>query len=386
MGTANDDAGIRDIVHYFTGQRDLLGIGETTEEHQRARLDELDRVEADKANKDPQKGGLFKGCFSNGDSRSPSPIHDIEDNVLRCPRCTHELEDGRCFQCGYSSYHSELDSDYDTEGETDYDEEFDDDDIDVAFMPFQTSYQSSRADEDSHDDEHDRLSDSREESEDDGQDSEMDDFIVNTDRSGGTPAFSDSDDTRESGKDRGNEAPDDRHFNENVEVRLGSVSENPISVSEDDSDVQQVPSRFQWRRDAEERRIADCSSDVEPVQPTRRRRGPIVEISDSDEENDQPSHNGVGTGSETQSSGDVGATRSRARRRVMDEESDKDENGESVVYPSARRRRLDTYRPQSDSEADNGDLDEDTESSSEESPPSSLFIQSSSDTNREHSQ
>lgn len=55
----------------------------------------------DKKNSHPREGGLFRGTFNRG--RPPvQPIVDLEDNVMRCPVCSWELEeDAACEQCGY---------------------------------------------------------------------------------------------------------------------------------------------------------------------------------------------------------------------------------------------------------------------------------------------
>lgn len=69
-------------------------------------------MDRDKKNDDPREGGLFRGTFK---PRSPTaqPIVDLEDNVVRCPRCSWELEeDSECAQCGYRQ---DLESVTDTE-------------------------------------------------------------------------------------------------------------------------------------------------------------------------------------------------------------------------------------------------------------------------------
>ena len=84
------------------------------------KAEEASLVEADRANTDPDAGGLFKGCFkikAIGGSRFAA-IQDIEDNVVRCPGCAWELEEDleQCTRCGYmiDGEYSE-DSDYDSE-------------------------------------------------------------------------------------------------------------------------------------------------------------------------------------------------------------------------------------------------------------------------------
>ncbi|KAJ9493910.1 E3 ubiquitin ligase [Exophiala xenobiotica] len=130
---------LRDLVHMFIGRAELLPEDETVHEHQQAREDEAVLLAADRAGP-----GLFKGVF-----KRPHPAHvffpwargilDHEDNVMRCPECHWELEDGQCLQCGFHEYEpgdSDFDS-FDGSAGTPHtvDDEFDDegDEVDYEF-------------------------------------------------------------------------------------------------------------------------------------------------------------------------------------------------------------------------------------------------------------
>lgn len=91
---------------------ELLAINETTAEHREEQLAQAQLLENDKQNDDPENGGLFGGCFRrNGFFHAP--IHDDDDGVERCPRCTWELEDGECLHCGYSNEDNDFSFDSD---------------------------------------------------------------------------------------------------------------------------------------------------------------------------------------------------------------------------------------------------------------------------------
>ncbi|KNG84118.1 RING finger domain protein [Aspergillus nomiae NRRL 13137] len=91
---------IRAVVQLFTSRAELLEKGETTAEHTRHQREEAEKLENDKKNTHPKVGGLFRGAF-NKKLPVAQPIVDLEDNVIRCPRCSWELEDSNCAQCGY---------------------------------------------------------------------------------------------------------------------------------------------------------------------------------------------------------------------------------------------------------------------------------------------
>ncbi|GFF28470.1 hypothetical protein IFM46972_02359 [Aspergillus udagawae] len=91
---------IRSVVQMFTSRAELLDKNETTAQHERSQREEAEKVERDKRNTHPREGGLFRGTFNKPIRQAP--IIDVEDNVIRCPRCSWELEDDAgCAQCGY---------------------------------------------------------------------------------------------------------------------------------------------------------------------------------------------------------------------------------------------------------------------------------------------
>ncbi len=114
----------------------LLSCNETVEEHRKLQTEEAALVERDKANTDPRKGGLFRGCF-----RAPRPeirtIRDSEDGVERCPLCNWEVEDNQCARCEVMfDSHGLLLSDYTDHSVTDFGSGFSthddlDDDVDL---------------------------------------------------------------------------------------------------------------------------------------------------------------------------------------------------------------------------------------------------------------
>ncbi|KIV77944.1 hypothetical protein PV11_09716 [Exophiala sideris] len=131
---------LRDLVHMFINRAELLPEDETVQEHQQAKEDEAVMLAADRTG-----AGLFKGAFVRTHTRLlpiwGQGILDQEDNVLRCPECHWELEDGECLQCGFHEYEPG-DSDYDSgedSGESqsihtlDDDLDNDADDVDYAF-------------------------------------------------------------------------------------------------------------------------------------------------------------------------------------------------------------------------------------------------------------
>lgn len=111
---------IRTLVQLFTSRAELLDKGETTAEHANHQREEAEKVDTDKKNTHPREGGLFRGTFSKARAPPPQPIVDLEDNVVRCPHCSWELEEGTdCTQCGYQQ---DMDS---FTGESDYMDEDD---------------------------------------------------------------------------------------------------------------------------------------------------------------------------------------------------------------------------------------------------------------------
>ncbi|KAL4906510.1 hypothetical protein BDW74DRAFT_133763 [Aspergillus multicolor] len=115
---------VRAVVQLFTSRAELLDKGETTDQHIAHQTEEAERLEADKKNKDPKKGGIFRGIFNQTRHRPAQPIYDIDDGVVRCPHCAHELEDEDCLNCGYRH---EDDSMSDTRSDSDENSEMTDD-------------------------------------------------------------------------------------------------------------------------------------------------------------------------------------------------------------------------------------------------------------------
>ncbi|KIX06920.1 uncharacterized protein Z518_04896 [Rhinocladiella mackenziei CBS 650.93] len=121
---------LRDLVHMFISRAELLPEDETVQEHQQAKEDEASVLAADRAG-----GGLFKGAFKRlrpGYDHWNRGFYDPGDNILRCPDCHWELEDGECLHCGFRVYqHDEIGTDGDSGGESQslrtLDSEFDDD-------------------------------------------------------------------------------------------------------------------------------------------------------------------------------------------------------------------------------------------------------------------
>lgn len=113
----------------FTSRAELLDKGETTAEHLKNQREEAERLDKDRANRHPHKGGLFGGLFK---PKAPSlkPVVDVDDGVVRCPGCAWELEDGeQCENCGWRYRPDEDRTDYsgtDDLSETDFDSMYDD--------------------------------------------------------------------------------------------------------------------------------------------------------------------------------------------------------------------------------------------------------------------
>jgi hypothetical protein len=89
----------------FIGRAELLPEDETVQEHQTAKEDEASLLAADRAGR-----GLFKGVFLGmtptrlGLRDWRRGILDPEDNVMRCPDCHWEMEDGGCNRCGFHEF------------------------------------------------------------------------------------------------------------------------------------------------------------------------------------------------------------------------------------------------------------------------------------------
>jgi len=96
---------LRDLVHMFVTRAELLPEDETVQEHELGTEEEAAQLAKDRAG-----AGLFNGVFipytmpwRRGGAMHAvmRPIADQQDNVLRCPECTWEIEDGQCPHCGW---------------------------------------------------------------------------------------------------------------------------------------------------------------------------------------------------------------------------------------------------------------------------------------------
>ena len=89
----------------FIGRVELLPEDETVEDHQRAKDEEAGLLAADRAGP-----GLFKGVFLGLEPNTLASrnwrqgVLDSEDNVVRCPDCHWELEEGTCNRCGFHEF------------------------------------------------------------------------------------------------------------------------------------------------------------------------------------------------------------------------------------------------------------------------------------------
>ena len=110
----------------FIGRAELLPEDETVREHQKAKEEEAVLLAADRAGP-----GLFKGAFWGMEPHMSRArdwrggILDPEDNVVRCPDCHWELEDGGCNRCGFHEF------DMSGSGSVSEDDDFDDSSIDT---------------------------------------------------------------------------------------------------------------------------------------------------------------------------------------------------------------------------------------------------------------
>jgi len=98
----------------FASRPELLPDGDTVEEHQACAKDEAEILATDKANEDPETGGIFQGRFNPNRIRRRRPVHDAGDGVDRCPRCLWEMEDEElCLHCGYGNGDVEVETNSD---------------------------------------------------------------------------------------------------------------------------------------------------------------------------------------------------------------------------------------------------------------------------------
>lgn len=145
---------LRDLVHMFIGRVELLPEDETIEEHQQAKEEEAGLLAADRAGP-----GLFKGVFLRRPQhiiRLGHGVFDEDDNVVRCPECHWELEDGACLQCGFHELEAGGDSESDSDDVSDLlssqaESEYDSEGIpippvDAMLREFREDYWSSASD------------------------------------------------------------------------------------------------------------------------------------------------------------------------------------------------------------------------------------------------
>jgi hypothetical protein len=105
------------MVEIFTKRTELMPADESVEQHNMKRTEEIAHVEKDKNSPD----GLFKGTFPPPKGQ---PVYDEEDNVFRCPHCSHEHSGGpSCLNCGAGLV--------DDGGFSDVDDDFDVDDLEL---------------------------------------------------------------------------------------------------------------------------------------------------------------------------------------------------------------------------------------------------------------
>ncbi|KIW51218.1 hypothetical protein PV05_09960 [Exophiala xenobiotica] len=282
---------LRDLVHMFIGRAELLPEDETVHEHQQAREDEAVLLAADRAGP-----GLFKGVF-----KRPHPAHvffpwargilDHEDNVMRCPECHWELEDGQCLQCGFHEYEpgdSDFDS-FDGSGGTPHtvDDEFDDDgdeldyEFDVPIGALHPGYDSAATDTSGTD-----------YGEDYDEEDDMDGFIERDDEPINDDARSVSTITlrrldRESrSRDYSSAAESDDYSEHAADNRYagtqpeGSDNENYSDGADDQAEV---------HTNYDETTEASENEDANTFQPTSRYRGRIRRIIISDDEDEEDS-------------------------------------------------------------------------------------------------
>lgn len=275
----------------FIGRAELLPEDETVHEHQQAREDEAVLLAADRAGP-----GLFKGVF-----KLPHPAHvffpwargilDHEDNVMRCPECHWELEDGQCLQCGFHEYEpgdSDFDS-FDGSGGTPHtvDDEFDDDgdeldyEFDVPIGALHPGYDSAATDTSGTD-----------YGEDYDEEDDMDGFIERDDEPINDDARSVSTITlrrldRESrSRDYSSAAESDDYSEHAADNRYagtqpeGSDNENYSDGADDQAEV---------HTNYDETTEASENEDANTFQPTSRYRGRIRRIIISDDEDEEDS-------------------------------------------------------------------------------------------------
>lgn len=318
---------LREISHLFLSRAELLPEDETVAEHKKDQDEEAKLL-----SKDKKEEGLFQGVFKEAHLRPfMAPIQDFEDRVERCPVCTYEIEDGRCFRCGltfgatdFSEDESDLSglSDMDDDSELDSDE--DESEADEA-LPYP----------------HFHAIDIEEEDEEDEDDSDINEY-----------------DRRDDFID--NEEEVDMDFMGAIGDYENSPTDAPTPYSEEelsDSDVQ-----FGYRVGRPLRRVSrvvhdsdeeSISTDPEPHPPARADRRTIVIDDDEEDEESQSSQappqfssepevesrpfmmpdldeeNSNSDDSENESSSDDGGSSSDSESQSSDHDHDSDSNSDS---------------------------------------------------------
>ncbi|KAJ9606328.1 E3 ubiquitin ligase [Cladophialophora chaetospira] len=363
---------LRDLVHMFIGRAELLPEDETVQEHQTAKEQEAGLLAADRSGP-----GLFKGAFL---TLGPGLLQrdwrrgilDPGDNVMRCPDCHWELEEGECGRCGFHEFDvsgSDSDGDDGLDGSIDLDdsEMDDDDDLDHEFghtmgeHPLNYHYNdASRIPSFSSDDD----------SGDDEEDNDMDGFIDN-EAIGGE---SDSDGDTESTMTIYNRQFQDHHHQHDDQASVSSERSyhpdprDPPLYVDLGTDLQDFSSDAPSRTNDEHSETAtnhdEMTEESEPeVTPVRaappRRRGGLMRVilSSDDEEEDEDNHN-VDTSVGTEHN---------------DEEEDSDAEHDAVDNNNASnndRHYLDLLSDASATEPSNSDEDsEDSEDSDDSIRP-----------------
>ncbi|KEF62181.1 uncharacterized protein A1O9_00153 [Exophiala aquamarina CBS 119918] len=289
---------LRDLVHMFVGRVELLPEDETMEEHQQAKEEEAGVLAADRAGP-----GLFKGVFLRRPHHIIRPGHgvlDEDDNVVRCPECYWELEDGACLQCGFeASGDSESDSgdDSDLPSFRTVESEYDSDGIIIApegamLREFQEDYYSSASDSEiDHADDYD-------------DDDDMDGFIndehdgIDDENDHGSQAT--LTDGRHPADHRHLHDPNDNHHTDDTGTQTTNYDEQSDVATNYDEPTE----------------ASDQDDDIRPSQRSSRRARRIVISDDEDNEGQDTSNSSAEEGEDEGSSDDSGL-----------DETDDDEEG-----------------------------------------------------------
>jgi hypothetical protein len=327
---------LRDLVHMFIGRAELLPEDETVQEHEQAKEEEAVLLAADRAG-----SGLFKGVFAEPagplyfQRQWGHGFHDPEDNVVRCPECHWELEDGQCHRCGFHEFDfsdSEEDSAMDDSIDLDESEMDDDDDeLDPDFEASMggTGFQFHIPDPTS------RIPTFySDEDDDDEDDSEMDQFI--------------DDDGDDNTSDAGTAStmtmynrqfPRDPHTEPSIQISSGS----PAASDEDETPRRASHDRYNdYYSDAETNydETSEASDpDDAPVHSGRQSRPMRVILSSEDE--DEGDMGNDGANDEEQEEDEEGDVQPSATQSSINHSGSEDEDSDdSVRPPTSSQRRL----------------------------------------------